>query len=41
MSVIDENIMRFHTEIKAKTNETLIMLSSLKTEEKMTQQVIK
>lgn len=41
MAIIEENIMRFHTEIKSKTNDILIMLSGLKTEEKMTQQVIK
>ncbi len=41
MAIIEENIMRFHTEIKSKTNEILITLSGLKTEEKLTQQIIK
>lgn len=33
--------MRFHTEIKKKTNEIMITLSGLKTEEKLTQEVVK
>jgi hypothetical protein len=37
MAVIEENIMRFHTEIKKKTNDILITLSGLKSEEKLTQ----
>ncbi len=41
MAVIEENIMRFHTEIKKKTNDILITLSGLKSEEKLTQLIIK
>ena len=41
MAVIEENIMRFHTEIKKKTNEIMITLSGLKTEEKLTQEVVR
>ena len=33
--------MRFHTEIKKKTNEIMITLSGLKTEEKLTQEVVR
>lgn len=36
MAIIEENIMRFHTEIKKKTGEIMITLSGLKTEEKLT-----
>lgn len=36
MGIIEDNIMKFHTEIKNKTNDIIIMLSGLKTEEKNT-----
>jgi hypothetical protein len=36
MAIIEENIMRFHTEIKKKTNDIMITLSGFKTEEKLT-----
>lgn len=41
MNIIEGNIMKFHTEIKEKQEEMLLMISSHKTKEKLHMKLLK